>query len=95
MKKGIRYFNSLLKKITTQDKISKEKFLDVNKISLLTNEERTFLVDFLVSKRAPVVIDLIPEGYDYKWLACMGYIYHKKGKRYNFIHTCENNMGGL
>ena len=79
-------FNKILKVISTNKK------LDVKKISYITNTARQDMIYFIVRNRAPIVKDLIPDGFDLKWLACMGYMYETKGKQYTFLHTCEHTI---
>ena len=83
-----REFSKLLNKITTK------KRLDLNKIVLLTNSERSDMVYFIVRNRCAVIKDLIPEGFDYSWLHCMGYMQESIGKqsRFTFIHNSEQRI---
>jgi hypothetical protein len=79
-----REFAKLLKVITTK------KTLDIKKIPLLTNEQRSSMVYFIIRNRCPLVTELIPPEFDLSWLACMGYMYHTHGKSgYNFTHNSE------
>jgi len=79
-------FNKLLNKITTK------KYIDIDKIDLLTREEKSSMVYHIVRKRAPIVKELLSEGFDMSWLHSMGYLYETKGKLYTFVHTCEHRI---
>lgn len=80
----LREFNKLLKVITTK------KLLDVNKIYLLSDEQRSNMVYFIVRNRKPIVKELIPEGFDWIWLASMGYLYQTTKNGFNFICDGES-----
>jgi len=81
-----RQFDKLCAKVLTR------KRLDITKFHVLTNEERTGMVEYIVRYRGPVIIELIPEGFDMSWLHSMGYIYETKGKDYNWIHNSETTV---
>lgn len=87
---GPREFNKVINRISSKKK--GVKYLDVNKIGLLTDDTRTRIVQYLVRKRWPIVKDLIPEGFGMDWLACCGYLYETTGKQYTFVHTCEHSI---
>ena len=82
----IREFNKLLKIITTK------KLLDVDKIYLLSNKQRSDMVYFIIRNRQAVVKELIPEGFDWNWLASMGYMYQTTKNGFDFICNGENKM---
>jgi hypothetical protein len=84
MKKRER--NALLKRLTTKN------LFDVNKISTLSNEERSKLVTEFVVRRVPIVVDLIPEGFDMSWLHCCGYLYTQKNEKFTFLCTGEHHI---
>lgn len=73
-----------LKLITTNDR------LDLEKIETLSDKTRDSLVQYLIRKRAPVVVELIPEGFDTRWMACMGYFYFSEQRGYKFVHSVES-----
>lgn len=80
-------FNKLLEKIS-------KTVIDVNKIPLLSEEERTAMVQYLVRNRyqnnCTVLKDLIPNLEMYRWLFTMGYCYQTTTKDgFTFVHTCE------
>ena len=87
-----REFSKLLKSITSTK--NKVKILDVTKIHTLTDDDRSRMVHFLVRGRYPVIKDLIPDGFDLSWLACMGYLYQTTGNKsgYTFIHNSEQKI---
>jgi hypothetical protein len=80
-----REFNKTLKGIS-----NKEGILDAEKIKALPNETKNKLVNYLVTKREPIVKDFINSDTDVSWLSCMGYMYPAKGKVFEFLCTCEN-----
>ena len=80
-----REFNKLINQIRTKDK----KRIDVDKIYDLSDTERSEMVYFIVRHRGPILKNLIPQGFDWKWLNCMGYFEKTEGKEYTFIHTTE------
>jgi len=87
----IREFNKLLNIIT--DKKGSIKRVNESKIPLLTDDQRSNMVNFIVSKRAPVLYSLIPEGFDFQWLACMAYMNITTNKAgYKFTHTSEHRI---
>jgi hypothetical protein len=82
-----REFNKVIKDITTG------KYLDKEKIKLLSNDIKKELVGHIIRNRAPIIIDLIPEDKEFiSWLHCMGYMYTTKGKLFTFQHTCEHKI---
>jgi hypothetical protein len=83
-----RQFNSLLKRITVNHRIS------IEKISTLTDAEKDSMVYFIIRNHCPVLKELISPGINQSWLASMGYMYETKGKisGYAFVHTCEQNI---
>jgi hypothetical protein len=83
-----REFNKLLNKITTK------KLLDLKKVVLLTDGERSDMVYFIVKNRCAIIKDLIPDGFDFFWLNCMGYMYETTGKKsgFTFIHNSEQRI---
>ena len=81
-----RQFDKLCAKVVTR------KRLDINKFHLLTLEERKGMVEFIIRNRGPIVKELIPEGMDWGWIHCMGYMYQTKGKDYNWVHTGEHTI---
>ena len=78
------------------NKISKT-VVDLDKIKLLSDEERTEMVHFLV--RHPYVAnftilkDLIPSDFNWQWLRSMGYLYETKHNGYVHVHTSEAKFG--
>ena len=89
-----KVFNVLLRRITTRG------MLDVEKIKLLTTDERETMVLHIVRNRGPVVKELIPKlkgeylGYPNirAWMGGMGYLYETKGERHTFIHTAAHKV---
>ena len=83
-----REFNALLKRITTKKRI------DIEKISDLTEKERSDMVHYIVRNRLPVIKELIPEDFDMAWLHCMGYLDITMGKQsgYTFVHKAEYSI---
>jgi hypothetical protein len=77
-----REFNKWLKVITTKNR------LDISKINNLPNEVRADMVYFIISKRQPVIKDLIPEGFDMSWMHAMGYLYETRMNGYDLVHLC-------
>ena len=84
----IREFNKLIKQISDK----KKKIIDVSKISSLTNEDRSAMIYFIVRNRQPILKDLIPEGFDYSWLNCMGYLYSQSNDKFSFLTTSEHRI---
>jgi hypothetical protein len=67
--------------------------LDLDKIPvLLTDEQRTGMVHYLVRHRCPIVKELIPDGFDWAWLHSCGYLHITKGQYNNFVHTEEQRI---
>ena len=81
-----RTFNSKINKLSTG------KLLDLKKINLLSDEEKSELVYHVVRNRGPIVKDLLPENIDMSWLHAMGYLYETRGKHFTFVHTCEQRV---
>jgi hypothetical protein len=81
-----REFNKTLKSCLTK------KNLDKAKLAALPDDTKFLMVNFLVRKRAPVLIELIGPLTDKNWLAAMGYLYQTKGKEFEFIHTGEHKI---
>jgi hypothetical protein len=46
------------------------------------------MVYFIISKRQPVIKDLIPEGFDMSWMHAMGYLYETRMNGYDLVHLC-------
>lgn len=77
-------FNKLLNKITTHKRV------DLSKILLLTDQERSDMVYFIVRNREPVLEKLIPNDFDFEWLTCMGYLYYGKSSITDFEFVCTS-----
>jgi len=92
----IREFNKNLTIITTKKpKAELKEFLDKDKLHLLTDETRKEMVEFIVHKRMPIWVDLIPKDYDIKSLYPRGYMWKSTNKfDYTFIHTAETKING-
>lgn len=81
-----REFNKILKELTYEGVLMAEK------IVMLTNEKRNEIINYLVRNRAPIVKNFINNTTDMGWLHSMGYLYSKKGKKFEFLCTCENQL---
>ena len=81
---GKREFNRTIKFLTTKG------IININRISMLSDLTRSDLVKHIVSNRGPIIEELIPEGFDYSWLASCAYMYRTKGEHYNWLHTQEH-----
>jgi len=81
-----REFNTIINKLSVRGKFS------LKKIESLTNQQKSDIVYFIVRNRGPIVKELIPNGFDWNWLSCMGYLYETKGKEYTFVHNCGNTI---
>jgi hypothetical protein len=77
-----REFNHNLKRIATDGKI------DISKIKNLPDNIRSGMVYFIISRRQPVLKDLIPDGFDMSWMRCMGYLYETTVGEYTLLHSC-------
>ena len=82
-----REFSKLLKGIS-----GKNGLLSTVKIKGLTNEIRNRMIDYIVRKRMPIVMEFLNKKTDMKWLNAMGYFYYEKNAEYNFLCTCENKL---
>ena len=74
------------------ERLTASKTFDAEKIKALPNETKNKLINYLVSKREPIVKDFINSDTDVSWLSCMGYMYPAKGKVFEFLCTCENKI---
>jgi hypothetical protein len=83
-----REFNKIINGLVNK----KTKLLDKNKMKELPIEIKDSMVKYIVRKRLPIIVDLIPESFDFEWLFCMGYLYETKGKYFSFIHTSEQKI---
>lgn len=81
-----REFNKTLKSLS----YDKEGILSAEKIAMADNELKNKLINYLVRNRLPILKNLINNTTDFSWLASMGYMEHKKGKKFDFLCTCEN-----
>ena len=81
-----RNFTRTIKFLTTKGMI------DINRIPMLSDNTRSDIVKHIVSNRGPIIEELIPEGFDYSWLASCAYMYRTKGKQYNWLHTQEHQI---
>jgi hypothetical protein len=81
-----RDFNKVINQITTKKKI------DIDKVNLLSNDNKNNLVFFIVKNRGPILKEFITENIDISWLNACGYLQETKGKEYTFIHTSEHRI---
>ena len=64
--------------------------LSTEKIAVLPNDKRNEVINYLVRKRLPIVKNFINNTTDMGWLASMGYMGIVRGKKFEFLCTCEN-----
>lgn len=86
----VREFNSHLKTIT-----GKNKLIDITKISLLSNDVRSQMVDFLCKKDGPILKDLIPPNFNLNSLFARGYLHETESKKepyFTFLHRCTHKI---
>lgn len=79
-----RTFNKLLNACTRRGEI------DVSLIGKLENAAKTEMVQYIVRKRWPVLVQLLTPEIDMSWLHACGYLHRTKGEKYEFVHTCEH-----
>ena len=83
-----REFNRNLKNLS-----DKKGFLSVTKIQEADNDLRNQIINVIVKKRFPVVVDFLNPETDISWLQCMGYFYFFNTKMgYKMLGTCENYL---
>jgi len=87
-----RAFNKVLNACRIKIKSKFIGQLDLAKVDALPDEVKSKMVSIIVKKRHPVLVNLIPKGFDMAWLECMGYLYQTKGKEFEFVHTCEHTI---
>lgn len=88
---NLRTFKKHLNQISTGKRPN--KMIDVEKIATLSDEVRSGMVHFIVRNRQPVLVKLIPDGFDWGWLRSMGYLNGSKNAAgYEFVHTSEQKI---
>jgi len=84
----LREFNKTLNACRVKGRLNLARLTDI------PNETKTEMVQFIVRNRGPVMMDLIPPGFDWPWLQCCGYLHITKGAQsgFTFAHTAEHNI---
>ena len=80
-----REFNKLCKALCGKDGL-----FDTEKVKQAENGLKNSLMGYIVKERHAIFTGLLNKETDMDWLACMGYMYWYKGKKFNFLCTCEN-----
>lgn len=76
-------FSDLLKQICTKE------FIDLEKVKVLPESDKTLMVQTIVRHRHAVLKELVPETM-ISWLHSMGYLYTASNARFTFMCTSEN-----
>jgi hypothetical protein len=82
----LRGFKKIIKSLMNK----KTGLLNKDKIKEIPDEVKDDMCKFIVRYRQPVVKDLIPERFDFGWLASMGYMYHYNNGEFDFVGLSEH-----
>lgn len=67
----------------------KTGILIAEKIAMATAEDRKQVMQYIVRKRMPVIVDLVATK-EMAWLSSMGYLHVVQGTHFKFYCTTEN-----
>lgn len=76
-------FSDLLKQVCTKG------LIDLEKVKVMSEDDRAFMVQTIVRHRHAVVKELVPQHL-VSWIHSMGYLYTASNARFTFMCTSEN-----